>query len=112
MSKLRANIDNLAEAERLLSAAYPGLNQLGGELQDILNQMDSTWSGEAANIYRARINEYIATINQLQPMIKDLEKYTDRIGNQMSWLDTWLKLNPIANLFFNWADNSGDGGGR
>lgn len=96
MSKLRANVDNLQLAEEKLAAVYPGLNQLRGELQEVLSEVETSWEGQAAETYKAYLRKYLEMINSIQPSIQDLKNYSDMHGNMMSFLD---KMLDFINMF-------------
>ena len=92
MSLLKANVDNLQEAEKKLKTADSELDQLRKELQEILAIVNADWKGETAEAYKNKINGYINDVNSIQKSVKDLESYSHSVGEQMNFIDKVINL--------------------
>lgn len=92
MSKLKANVEDLQNAEKKLKTADSDLDQLRKELQEILGIVNAEWKGEAAEAYKNKINGYIKDVNSIQASVKDLESYSHSVGERMSFIDKIVDL--------------------
>lgn len=100
MSKFKANIDQLEDASFLLGAAYPGFNQLKGQLEEIYSEVNTEWKGFAGNTFQIFLRRQINSISALQDSINELKRYCDTQKSTLQHYDRIIdELNSILSFF-------------
>ena len=101
MSKLRANIDNLQQAESKLSSAHSDLDKLKGDLKEVLKTVSANWEGTAAEEYKNKLRQYIKEIDSMIASVDELNDYARDTSNGLQARDF---IRNIVNFLIPFSD--------
>ena len=92
MSKFKANVDDLRNANKTLKATSSDLNLLKGELKEIQSVVNAEWTCLAAEQYKQLMAKYLKDVQAIKKTVDELKDYAKDTSEVMEILDKVLDV--------------------
>ena len=87
MSSLRANIEELDEAIKVLCEILPQFDDLRYNVNDIASELYSTWDGDASRYFVSKLRSHITPLRNAQTALEYFKEYAEETKQNMKEAD-------------------------